>query len=151
MKQEEDKILKLPDSVQSFEKIRTQGFIYVDKTDYVWKIANGRQYNFLGRPRRFGKSLFADTLKCYFEGRIDLFNNLKIMKLEQEWVKRQVFKFDFSGCETADALYDHISGKLTEYESIYGNSVYKNLNDRFLSLMKKGIRENWADGGGNRG
>jgi len=137
MKQEEDKILKLPVSVQSFEVIRNDGYVYVDKTDYVWKVANGNKCNFLGRPRRFGKSLFADTLQCYFEGRKDLFKNLKIMKYEHEWVKRQVFKFDFSGCETAETLYDHISGRLTEYEVIYGKSIYTNLKDRLKSLMEK--------------
>jgi len=138
MKQEEDKTLKLPESVQSFEKIRTQGFIYVDKTDYVWKVANGKQCNFLGRPRRFGKSLFADTLKCYFEGRKDLFKNLKIMNLEHDWVKRQVFKFDFSGCETAEALSEKINSRLKKYEEIYGRDAEETLpGNRLLSLMEK--------------
>jgi len=80
-------------------------------------------------------------MRCYFEGRQDLFENLKIMDLEHtlehEWVKRQVFEFNFGGFETAEALYDHISGKITEYEEIYGKSVYKNLKDRFKSLMEK--------------
>jgi len=138
MEQAEDKILKLPESVQSFEEIRNDGYIYVDKTDYVWKLANGKKCNFLGRPRRFGKSLFADTLKCYFEGRKDLFNGLKIMKLEHEWVKRQVFKFDFSGCETAEALLEKINIRLTEYEEIYGSNAKATLpGNRLLYLMEK--------------
>jgi len=138
MKQEGDEILKLPVSVQSFEEIRNDGYIYVDKTDYVWKIANGDKCNFLGRPRRFGKSLFADTMKCYFEGRKDLFNGLKIMKLEHEWVKRQVFKFDFSGCETAKALSEKINSRLKEYEEFYGRDAEETEpGTRLLSLMKK--------------
>ena len=61
---------KLPVGVQSFEKIRKEGYLYVDKTDIVWKLANrGKTYNYLSRPRRFGKSLLVDTLQSYFEGK----------------------------------------------------------------------------------
>jgi len=119
---EETKILKMPLSIQSFEEIRNGGYIYVDKTDYVWKIANGKKYNFLGRPRRFGKSLLADTLKCYFEGRQDLFQHLKIMDLEHEWVKRAVLKFDFSGPQNADQLTKKLNNQLVKYENIYGRT-----------------------------
>jgi len=123
---EETKILKMPKGIQSFEEIRNGGYIYVDKTDYVWKIANGNKYNFLGRPRRFGKSLLADTLKCYFEGRQDLFQHLKIMNLEQtlenQWVKRAVLKFDFSGPQNADQLTKKLNNQLVKYENIYGRT-----------------------------
>jgi len=64
---------KLPLGIQGFEKIRKEGYVYVDKTDLVWQISNGNVYNFLSRPRRFGKSLLTSTLKCYLEGRKDLF------------------------------------------------------------------------------
>ena len=88
-------MLNYPIGVQDFEKIRTGGFVYVDKTDLVYKLTRGNIY-FLGRPRRFGKSLLVSTLKYYFEGRRDLFEGLKIMDLEQEWVKHPVFLFDFN-------------------------------------------------------
>ena len=88
-------MLNYPIGVQDFETIRKGGFVYVDKTDLVYNLARGHIY-FLGRPRRFGKSLLVSTLKYYFEGRRDLFEGLKIMDLEQEWVKHPVFLFDFN-------------------------------------------------------
>lgn len=69
---------KLPVGIQSFNVIREEGYLYVDKTDIIWNLANnGRQYNFLIRPRRFGKSVFVDTLQSYFEGKKELFEGLK--------------------------------------------------------------------------
>ena len=88
--------MKYPIGIQSFETLRKNGYVYVDKTDLVYKLAQGHIY-FLARPRRFGKSLLISTLKAYFEGRKDLFEGLKIMKLEQEWKKYPVIKFDFNG------------------------------------------------------
>ena len=71
---------KLPVGIQSFKKIREEGYVYVDKTDIVWELANyGDQYNYLSRPRRFGKSVLVDTLEAYFRGRKELFEGLKIM------------------------------------------------------------------------
>jgi len=128
---------KLPKGIQGFEKIRKEGYLYVDKTDMAWMIANGDQNNFLSRPRRFGKSLLTSTLKCYFEGRKELFEGLKIMELEREWPRRAVFAFDFSGCVTADALADYLNGKLCEYERIYGKSDFNQPAARFVSLMEK--------------
>jgi len=128
---------RLPLGIQGFEKIRKEGYVYVDKTDLAWQIANGNTYNFLSRPRRFGKSLLTSTLKCYFEGRKDLFEGLKIMELEKEWTKRPVFLFDFSGLETANALSDYISGMLDIYEKEYGKGSFTNLNSRFAYLIEK--------------
>ena len=72
---------RLPVGIQSFTKIREGGYAYVDKTDIVWQIVNqGDQYNYLSRPRRFGKSILVDTLQCYLEGRKELFEGLKIMQ-----------------------------------------------------------------------
>ena len=74
---------KLPVGIQSFNVIREEGYLYVDKTDMVWKLANqGLKYNYLSRPRRFGKSVLVDTLQAYFEGKKELFEGLKVMKLE---------------------------------------------------------------------
>lgn len=88
--------MKYPIGIQSFETLRRDGYVYVDKTDLVYKLALGSIY-FLARPRRFGKSLLMSTLKCYFEGRRDLFEGLKIMDLEQQWTKYPVFHIDFNG------------------------------------------------------
>ena len=77
---------KQPIGIQSFNKIREENYLYVDKTDIIWDLANkGRRYNYLSRPRRFGKSVLIDTLQCYFEGRKELFESLKIMDLEKDW------------------------------------------------------------------
>ena len=88
-------MLNYPIGVQDFETIRKGGFVYVDKTELVYNLARGHIY-FLGRPRRFGKSLLVSTLKYYFEGRRDLFEGLKMAELEQEWTKHAVFLFDFN-------------------------------------------------------
>ena len=75
---------RLPVGIQSFKKIRKENYLYVDKSDIVWQLANnGLQYNYLSRPRQFGKSLLVDTLQAYFEGQRHLFEGLKIMVLEQ--------------------------------------------------------------------
>jgi len=132
------KIRRLPKGMQSFEMIRKEGYLYVDKTDLVWQIANTDQNNFMSRPRRFGKSLLSDTLACYFEGKKELFEGLKIMDLEQEWPKRQVFRFDFSGKNTAEELSRYLNTALTKYEMIYPkDDTDINFDDRFLALMQK--------------
>ena len=88
---------RLPVGIQSFEEIRREGYLYVDKTDIIWHLANGgKKYNYLSRPRRFGKSVLVDTLEAYFLGKKELFEGLKIMDLETEWVKRPVIRLDMS-------------------------------------------------------
>ena len=88
---------RLPVGIQSFKEIRERDYLYVDKSDTVWHLVNeGKKYNYLSRPRRFGKSVLVDTLQCYFEGRRDLFEGLKIMELEKEWIARPVIRLDMS-------------------------------------------------------
>ena len=129
----------LPCGVQDFEIIRTNGQLYADKTDYVYKLANDKNSfcYFLGRPRRFGKSLFLSTLECYFNARKDLFEGLKVMELEQKWTKYEVLRFDLSGCNTAESLKDKISRTLRKYESIYGyTALDKSEGDRMATLLE---------------
>ena len=86
---------KLPVGIQSFKKIREEGYLYVDKTEMVWNLANkGARYDYLSRPRRFGKSVLVDTLQCYFEGRKELFEGLKIMEMEKDWTCHPVIRLD---------------------------------------------------------
>jgi len=134
-------IRRLPKGIQNFEDIRKEGYLYVDKTDLVWQIANGDKNNFLSRPRRFGKSLLVDTLQCYFDGRRDLFEGLKIMQLEKSWTKRQVFRFDFSGFNTHADFENYISGRLDEYEQLLGKGFYNSIGGRMLSLMQKAYEQ----------
>ena len=112
---------RLPVGIQSFDVIRKEGYLYVDKTDIIWQLANsGKKYNYLSRPRRFGKSVLVDTLEAYFMGKKELFEGLKIMEMEKEWVKRPVIRLDMSqagaGPETVRSYLDNTFHALeTEY------------------------------------
>ncbi|MCQ2194972.1 MAG: ATP-binding protein, partial [Paludibacteraceae bacterium] len=111
--------------------------LYADKTEYVYKLANdpnGEVY-FLGRPRRFGKSLFLSTLECYFNARKDLFEGLKVMELEQKWTKYEVLRFDLSGCSTTDDLKDKISRSLRKYENKYGYTALDKTEGARMSTL----------------
>ena len=115
---------KLPVGIQSFEEIRKQGCLYVDKTDIIWHLANrGKKYNYLSRPRRFGKSVLVDTLEAYFLGKKELFEGLKIMQMETEWVKRPVIRLDMSQAgavpESVRSYLDDVFNTLeTEYRIV---------------------------------
>ncbi|MCQ2218441.1 MAG: ATP-binding protein [Paludibacteraceae bacterium] len=89
--------MKFPIGIQTFEKLITGGYVYVDKTDLVYKLVSSGEYYFLSRPRRFGKSLLTTTLESYFLGKKDLFKGLAIDSLETEWIEYPVFRLDFSG------------------------------------------------------
>ena len=97
MAQEEKKRRGYAVGVQEFDWIRERNATYVDKTEYVWKmVTTEAKYFFLSRPRRFGKSLLIDTLRCYFEGRKELFEGLYIYNKEKEWKKYPVIRLDLS-------------------------------------------------------
>ena len=131
---------KLPVGIQSFEEIRKDGYLYVDKTDIIWHLANrGKKYNYLSRPRRFGKSVLVDTLETYFLGKKELFEGLKIMQLETEWVKRSVIRLDMSqaGAEP-ESLKGYLNYSFQEYESLYGIEAKENfpLATRLIEIIK---------------
>lgn len=112
---------RLPVGIQSFEIIRKDGYLYVDKTDIIWQLANkGKKYNYLSRPRRFGKSVLVDTLESYFLGKKELFEGLKIMQMETEWVRRPVIRLDMSqaGAEP-ESIQSYLDYTFQEYESLY--------------------------------
>ena len=83
--------MKYPIGVQDFEKIISDGYVYVDKTDLIYRLVNEGSIYFLSRPRRFGKSLLVSTLKHYFLGHHELFKGLSIDGLETEWNEYPVF------------------------------------------------------------
>ncbi len=119
---------RLPVGIQSFDVIRKEGYLYVDKTDIIWQLANsGKKYNYLSRPRRFGKSVLVDTLESYFLGKKELFEGLKIMEMEKEWVKRPVIRLDMSraGAEP-ESLKGYLDYTFHEYESLYEIEVGNN-------------------------
>lgn len=113
---------RLPVGIQSFKVIREENYLYVDKSDIVWNLVNlGQKYNYLSRPRRFGKSVLVDTLEAYLQGRKDLFERLKIMEMEKEWKQYPVVRLDMSlAGSTAKAIQSYLSDAFSEYESTYG-------------------------------
>ena len=111
--------------VQEFDWIRERGAVYVDKTEYVWKmVTTEAKYFFLSRPRRFGKSLLVDTLRCYFEGRKELFEGLYIYDKEKEWKKYPVIRLDLSNGKyfEKDLVHGTINTILKWQEKEYGVS-----------------------------
>ena len=130
---------KYPVGIQDFEKIRTGGYLYVDKTALIYDLVHQASYYFINRPRRFGKSLLISTLAAYFEGRKDLFRGLAIDSLETEWQQHPVLRFDFSTgkYENEKLLDDDINIKLLRYERQYGleQSQYS-ANVRMAELIR---------------
>ena len=85
-----------PIGIQNFEKIRKEGYFYIDKTALIYRLVKTGSYYFLSRPRRFGKSLLISTLDAYFRGEKELFKGLAIEKLEKDWVQRPVLHIDLN-------------------------------------------------------
>ena len=131
---------RLPVGIQSFEKIRKEGYLYVDKTDIIWQLANrNKTYHYLSRPRRFGKSVLVDTLEAYFMGKKELFEGLKIMQMETEWVKRPVIRLDMSraGAEP-ETLRSYLNNIFRQYEKVYSlvPDPTDSLADRFDAIIQ---------------
>jgi hypothetical protein len=137
---------KSPIGTQDFAILRESNMLYVDKTQFISVLLDaGRQY-FLARPRRFGKSLFVSTLKCYFQGRKDLFEGLRIYDLETEWTEYPVFHIDFNkggGYTSVEALKQTLDYNLQQYETIYGQQPGENRNfsTRFSWLLANSSKQ----------
>ena len=131
--------MKYPIGIQDFETLRKRGFVYVDKTDLIYKLAQGHVY-FLGRPRRFGKSLLVSTLKYYFQGRRDLFEGLRIMDLEDEWEQYPVMMFDFNSIDWSvdNSLRKYVGSVLMKGEQQYDVTpvVTDDYAQRFRNLLE---------------
>ena len=129
-----------PIGIQTFDQIIERGFVYVDKTDMVYSLATEGKIYFLSRPRRFGKSLLLSTLRAYFEGKKNLFKELKIDALEHDWHVHRVFHFDFNGVDFTmpGALHLKIEGYLYDWEKEFGIStgVDTNLGSRFNRILQ---------------
>ncbi len=129
---------KYPIGIQDFEKIRTSGYAYVDKTALIYKLADEGNYYFLSRPRRFGKSLLLSTMEAYFRGRRDLFEGLAIEKLEKDWTVYPIVHLDLNTgkYDSEQALYEVLNNFLTSLEDIYGsNRSETTLALRFMGLI----------------
>lgn len=129
--------MKYPIGIQDFEKLRTNGYSYVDKSRFVYKLATEGEYYFLSRPRRFGKSLFLSTLEAYFQGKKELFEGLAIYDLETDWKKYPIFHIDLNTANfrEKDSLYMVLNDYLTTWESKYGARE----SEATLALRFKGV------------
>ncbi|WP_346709665.1 ATP-binding protein [Phocaeicola salanitronis] len=136
---------KYPVGIQVFSMIRNEHYLYVDKTEYVYRMTHANsKYMFLSRPRRFGKSLLTDTLQCYFEGRKELFEGLAIEKLETEWTEYPVLHFDMSTAKNLnkEGLEGELNLKLKAYEKIYGHDEAEiEVNQRLQGLIERAYRQ----------
>ena len=115
---------KFPVGIQSFEDIRANDFFYIDKTDLVYQLATRGKYYFLGRPRRFGKSLLVSTLEAYFQGKKDLFKGLALEQLETEWKEYPVLHLDLNTqkYDRPEALHNILNTHLCYWEKLYGTN-----------------------------
>lgn len=113
---------KLPIGIQTFDKVREENFLYVDKTDMIYQIASTSTPYFLSRPRRFGKSLLLSTFEAYFQGRKDLFQGLAIEQLEKEWEQYPVLHLDLNArkYEAPADLIAMLNQYLEKWELLYG-------------------------------
>ena len=115
--------MKYPIGIQDFEKIRQDGYLYIDKTEMIYQLAQTGSYYFLSRPRRFGKSLLVSTLKAYFEGKRELFRGLAMERLEQEWAAYPVLHLDLNidKYDTPESVDRMLNDSLAEWERRYGS------------------------------
>lgn len=129
--------MKYPIGIQDFEDLQRNGYAYVDKTNFVYKLADEGKYYFLSRPRRFGKSLFLSTLEAYFQGKKELFKGLAIYDLETEWKKYPIFHIDLNTANfrEKDSLYTVLNDYLTTWENKYGTRE----SEATLALRFKGV------------
>ena len=128
-----------PIGIQNFEKIRVDGYFYVDKTALIYQMVKTGGYYFLSRPRRFGKSLLISTLEAYFSGKKELFEGLAMEKLEKDWIKYPVIHLDLNvkKFDTVDDLIRLVDRQLLVYESQYGScSKDETIDDRLVTLIR---------------
>ena len=131
---------KLPIGIQTFEKMRAEGCLYVDKTAIIYQIAATKVPYFLSRPRRFGKSLLISTFEAYFQGRKDLFEGLAIEKLETKWEQYPVLHLDLNAkkYETAADLVAMLNQYLEKWEAVYGDEKKdRSPEERFSYIIEQ--------------
>ncbi|UTC63569.1 ATP-binding protein [Treponema sp. OMZ 787] len=142
---------KLPIGVQSFKVLRNDNYLYVDKTEYVYRLSSSGRVYFLSRPRRFGKSLFLSTLEAYFLGQKELFKGLAIEKLEEaEKGKREIWQeypvlhldLNLAKYETREDLESVLNNHLCRWEELYGSSNSENtLAERFFGIISRAYKK----------
>ena len=131
--------MKYPIGIQDFAKIRNEGFVYIDKTDMIYRLAKEGTIYFLSRPRRFGKSLLMSTLEYYFKGEKELFSGLAIESLEKDWETYPVFHVDFNSNNftIGNTLKDMLDAYVEKWEREYGVTGDQrfSVGERFAQLL----------------
>ena len=140
----EEKRIKYPIGVQTFDKIIDGGYLYIDKTGIIHELVETYSYVFLNRPRRFGKSLLSSTIHSYFAGDQELFEGLEAGKRKKEWTRHPVLHFDMSTakhCSEAELL-EELDKKLYNYEQSYGRGEKDiNINQRLEGLVHRAVEQ----------
>jgi len=137
-------VREMPVGIQDFEKLRNDDCVYVDKTQHVYKLTRKSKPYFLGRPRRFGKSLFASTLKAYFLGKKELFEGLAIAELEKDWIEYPVIYIDFNrgSNDCLKSVQIFLNAILKDYESQWGiNEKADILSVRLSELIQTAYKK----------
>ena len=138
-------MMKYPIGIQSFADIRKRGFVYADKTAFIYRMALMGKYYFLSRPRRFGKSLLASTMEAYFLGQKDLFKGLAIEKQETEWIQYPVLHLDLNARNYKDeeSLKAELNKHLVMWEQSYGMTTDSNLapEERFYNVIHTAYKQ----------
>ena len=133
-----------PIGIQNFEKIRKDGYFYIDKTAWVYQLPKTGSYYFLSRPRRFGKSLLISTLEAYFRGKKELFKGLAIEKLEKDWTEHPILHLDLNieRYDTPESLGNILEKYLSEWEKLYGADVSERTYSlRFAGIIKRACEQ----------
>ena len=136
----------LPIGIQSFEDIRNNNYLYVDKTEEIYNLISSGKVYFLSRPRRFGKSLLISTLHAFFSGKKELFSGLKIEKFEKDWESYPVFYFDFGGKEykTRKDLEEKLFNILDNIKAKYELSTTQTVPEFIFSELIKSAAEKYG-------
>ena len=136
--------MEYPIGIQDFEKLRKGNYVYVDKTDLIYKMVKEGSYYFLSRPRRFGKSLLISTLEVYFRGRKEFFEGLRIMELETEWAEYPVLHLDLNTkkYENKSSLEAILNMHLEIWESEYGDEKKdRSSEERFMYVIRNAFEK----------
>ncbi len=132
--------MKYPIGIQNFEKIRREGYVYVDKTQQMWKMVSEGSYYFLSRPRRFGKSLMISTLEAFFSGERELFKGLYVDSVEWDWQQYPILHLDLNTekYDSVEALENKLNLFLSTLEKAYGkNPDEKSFGTRFEGIIQR--------------
>ena len=133
-----------PIGVQNFEKLRKDGYFYIDKTELIYRLIKSGSYYFLSRPRRFGKSLLISTIEAYFEGKRELFEGLAMERLEKEWAKHPVLHLDLNieKYDSTESLNNILEVNLAKWENLYGsNSSEQSFSLRFAGVLSRAYEQ----------